>query len=96
MGEFSAHRASGADTATIAMDIAQNIRMASIRARETIVRDQPLLAVLVSEQFGASHPEHAPALEPKRSAASAIGLSQHTHDGFTMAILVAQPVIGGR
>ncbi len=56
---------------------------------------QPLAAILVTEQLGAGHPEHAPALEPQPRIGLAISLLQDRHHRLAVSVLVLQPGIGG-
>ncbi|KAG1465134.1 hypothetical protein G6F57_013460 [Rhizopus arrhizus] len=56
---------------------------------------QPLLAIVVAEQLGAGHPEHAPALPPDPCGRFAVGSNQHRHHAVAGRILVGQPMIGG-
>ena len=56
--------------------------------------DQPLLAIVIAEQFGAGHPEHAPALPPDARRGLAVGGLQDRHQRSARCVLVVQPVVG--
>ena len=70
------------------------IKHASFRPHQMIVPRQPFVAVVVTEQFGARHPEHAPAL-PLQFRIGAVGVLEHGHERVAVRILVAQPHIRG-